>query len=145
MQERTEREGGGCPGDNVPCPPPPPLEEGEAHAAGPGKPVRMQQSRSPRGCVPVTQPLPGRGRPLCSPELPDSSRIRAGSRDARPGPRSREPGRGSGTLPPGPGPPLPAAATWAPRRDAAARSQSGEHRGATAVLAATAPQGPWRA
>lgn len=43
MPERTEREGGAALETTFPAP----LEEGEARAAGPGKPVRMQQSRSP--------------------------------------------------------------------------------------------------
>lgn len=43
MPEKTEREGGAALETAFPAP----LEEGEARAAGPGKPVRMQQSRSP--------------------------------------------------------------------------------------------------
>lgn len=46
MQERADRDG---PWRQRP---PTPLEEGEAHAAGPGKPVRMQQSPEPGAGAP---------------------------------------------------------------------------------------------
>lgn len=88
-------------------------------------PGKKLQSPSPCGCVPVTQPLRGKGNPPRSPELPDSSLIPAGLGPGRA--RNRQPGPGSGTpsSPPGghlwpeaPGPagrlPL-AARPWGPQ------------------------------
>lgn len=91
----------------------------------------------------MTQPLPGRGSPPHSPELPHCSLLGAGSRGARPGPRSRQLAPGAGPPSPGPGPPLPASAPWAHRggRGRGWRERDGR-RGATAILATTAPRGP---
>lgn len=130
MQERTEREGGGCPGDNVPCPPPPPLEEGEAHAAGPGKPVRMQQSRSPARVRPGDSALARKGESTLLSRAPRQQpdpgwlpgrQARAPQQGARP--RERDPSSRAGAPPFRPQPPgLPAGTR---RRGARAASTVG--------------------
>ena len=84
--------------------------------------------------------MPGKGNPPRSPELPDSSLIRAGSRGSRPGSAAGSPAPGVGSLPPHPGDPH--FRPEPPGLIAGTLPLGGERRGGHRGPGCAAPRGP---